>query len=199
MVGVPERGFNEEAVELGLGQCVGTGLLDGVLGGDNHKRAANSMAHTVDGDHTFFHHLEQCALGLGARAVDLVSENNRGEDRALVELEDALALVVDGHTRDVGGQQVRRELDARIGAIEGVGQCLREHRFTGAREVFEQHVAVGEHGRDDQADDVAFAENGLVDVANEFAEGILEPRCLFLGYGHGVESSFIPVIGCPSW
>ena len=152
LVGVADRGLHQEPVELGLGQPVGAGLLDRVLGGDHHERPADLVRHAVDGDPALLHHLEQRRLGLRRGAVDLVGEHDRGEDRAGVELEGALLLVVDRHAGDVGRQQVGRELDPGVRALHGVGERAGQHRLAGAREVLEQQVALGQQAGQRQPD-----------------------------------------------
>ena len=59
------------------------------------------------------HRLEQRSLRLRRGAVDLVGEEEVGEDRARQERELGAALVEDRGARHVGGHQVGRELDAR--------------------------------------------------------------------------------------
>ena len=59
------------------------------------------------------HRLEQRGLRLRRGAVDLVGEQEVGEDRAGAEDELGRPLVEDLRAGDVGGHQVRRELDAR--------------------------------------------------------------------------------------
>ena len=82
VVGVADRGLDEEPVELGLGQAVGAGLLDRVLGGEDDERLAHRVRHAVDRDPALLHDLQQRGLGLGRGAVDLVGEDDVGEDRA---------------------------------------------------------------------------------------------------------------------
>ena len=53
----------------------------------------------LDGDLLLLHRLEQRRLGLGGRAVDLVGEQQPGEERAGPELELARALVEDERAR----------------------------------------------------------------------------------------------------
>jgi hypothetical protein len=65
------------------------------------------------------HHLEQRALHLGRRAVDLVGEQQVGEHRAERGGEVAGLLVVDARADQVGRHQVGRELDA----LERAGSC----------------------------------------------------------------------------
>ena len=179
----------QEAVELRLGQLVGARLLDRVLRRDDQERAAHVVRDAVDGDARLLHDLEQRRLRLGRRAVDLVGEHDRGEDRAAVELEPVRRLVVDRDARDVGRQQVGRELDALARALHGGGERLREARLARAGGVLEQHVALGEHRGQHEADDLALAQHGLVDVVDEAGEGALEPGCLFGGHAHELSIS----------
>ena len=62
-----------------------------------------------DRDLVLLHRLEQAGLGLGRRPVDLVGEDQVGEDRSRLEPEDPLAALLDQDVRagDVGGHQVR--------------------------------------------------------------------------------------------
>jgi hypothetical protein len=74
------------------------------------------------GDRALLHRLEQRGLGLGRGAVDLVGQDEVGEDRARLELElrrPLLASVLDDvGADDVGGHQVGRELDAAEGQVQ---------------------------------------------------------------------------------
>ena len=83
--GVADRGLHEEAVQLGLGQRVGTGLLDGVLGRDDHEGLGGGAAHAVDRHLGLFHDLQKRGLGLGRGTVDLVGQDDLREDGAGVE------------------------------------------------------------------------------------------------------------------
>ncbi len=80
-----------EAIELRLGQRIGALLLDRVLRRENEQRPLEIEAHAVDRDLILLHRLEQRGLRLRRRAVDLVGEDDVGEDRALDEADDALA------------------------------------------------------------------------------------------------------------
>ena len=101
VVGVAERGAHHEAVELRLGQPVRAGLLDGVLRREHEEGHADLPRDAVDGDLALLHDLEQRGLRLRARPVDLVGEDDVGEDRAGVELERSGLLVVDRDAGDV--------------------------------------------------------------------------------------------------
>ena len=108
------------------------------------------------------------------------------EDRSGVELERALVLVVDRHPRHVGGQQVRRELDPGVAALDGVGQRPGEHRLARAREVLQQDVALRQQAGQRQAHHMALAKDGLLHVVGELVEGGLEPLGLFRADRHAV-------------
>ena len=64
--------LEEEAVELGLGQRVGTLLLQRVLRGEHVEGLLQGMGLSARRDAVLLHRLEQRRLGLGRRAVDLV-------------------------------------------------------------------------------------------------------------------------------
>ena len=184
VVRVAQRRLHEEAVELGLGQPVGAGLLDGVLGGDDHERVADLVGHTVDGDASLLHDLEQGRLRLGRGAVDLVGEHDVGEDRAGVEVEGRLGRVVDRHAGDVARQQVGGELDAAVAALHRAGHRPGQLGLARAGEVLQEQVPLGEHAGQRQADDVLLAEHGLVDVGDHLAERLGEPLGLVGGDCH---------------
>ena len=115
---IAERGLEEETVELRLGEREGALVLDRVLGRQQEERIRQRPGHAVDRHLALGHRLEQRGLRLRHRPVDLVDEDDVGEDRARPELEVARPLVVDGEARDVGRLEVRRALDPRRGAPE---------------------------------------------------------------------------------
>ena len=79
---VADLDHEHEAVDLRLGERVGPLLLDGVLRRHDDERLGERVGLVADGDLPLLHRLEQRALHLGRRAVDLVGEHEVGEDGA---------------------------------------------------------------------------------------------------------------------
>ncbi len=165
---VAERRAHEEAVELRLGKRERALELDRVLGRQQQERLRHRPGVAVDGDLPLRHRLEQRRLRLRHRAVDLVDEDDVGEDRAGAELEVPLALVEDREAGDVGRLQVGRALDARrLDAVDRLRDRARENRLRGAGDVFEQDVASAQERRQDELDPVALAVHDRLDVVEE--------------------------------
>ncbi len=103
-----------EAIKLRLGKIVGAFLFDGILRGEDKKERFEAIALVADRNLLFLHGLQKSRLRLGRRAVDLVGENDVGEDRAGHEHELAAAacrvLLDNLCTGDVRGHEIRREL-----------------------------------------------------------------------------------------
>ncbi len=164
----------EEAIELRLGQRVGALRLDGVLRGDDEERTPAAARDAVGGDRQILHRLEQRALRLGGRAVDLVGQEELREDRALVEDEAVFLLVEHVAAGDVARHQIGRELDALEGGAEHVREGAHEQRLAEAGHAFDEHVTAGEDGDERVQDEIVLAEEHLAGLAAEEIEAIAE-------------------------
>ena len=159
-----------ETVELGLGKRVGPFLLDGVLGGEHEERRLQGVGLAEHGDLVFLHRFQHRGLGFRGSAVDLVGKQQVGEYGALDELELALSaggFLDDVGAGDVGGHQVRGELDAVEGKVEGLRdggneQCLRE-----AGDAHQQGMAAGEEADSELLDHIFLADNRFAELAAE--------------------------------
>jgi hypothetical protein len=80
------------------------------------------MRHPVHRHLALLHGLQERSLGLGRRPVDLVRQEQVGEDRPRTELEAGRAGIEDRGAGDVGRHEVGRELDS----LEVEIQHLRE-------------------------------------------------------------------------
>ena len=142
--------LEEEAVELRLGERVGALGLDRVLRRQHQERARHLVGGAADRDLALLHHLEQRGLDLGRRAVDLVGQQEVGEDRPELGAELAVVGLPDAGADEVGGDEVGRELDAAEGAAEHVGERPHGQRLGEAGHALEQDVAAGQQ-RDEHA------------------------------------------------
>ncbi len=154
---------HQEAVELRLGQRVRALELDRVLRGDHEEWRLEREALALDGDLRLLHRLEQRALRLGRGPVDLVGEEQVGEDGAAAELEPPLALVEEEAAGDVAGQEIGRELDALEAEIERLGDEPGDERLGQARVVLDEDVAIGEDAREDVLEHVRLADDDLAE------------------------------------
>ncbi len=107
--------LEQEPIELCLRQRVRALHFQGILRGQHDVGRSNLVALAADGDTPLLHRLEQGALRLGSRSIDLIGEHDPCEDGARPEL-DAVTTTRRGldhvRTDDVSGHQIRRELDA---------------------------------------------------------------------------------------
>ena len=76
------RDADGEAIELRGGEREGAVVLEGVHRGEDQERLRQHVRRAVDRDLPLGHDLEEGRLGLRRRAVDLVGEEDVGEDRA---------------------------------------------------------------------------------------------------------------------
>ena len=161
---VAEVHLDEEAVDLRLGQREGAAELDRVLGGQHDEGRGQGVGDPVDGDLALLHGLEQRRLRLGGGPVDLVGEEDLGEDRALAELELGGLEVEDRDPGDVPGEQVGCELEPLEVAAGGPGHCLGEHRLAHPGHVLDEHVAAAEEGEHAELDLLLLAHDHRADA-----------------------------------
>ena len=152
LVWIAEGGADEEAVELRLREQERPFLLDRVLRRDQEEGAGEMARCAVDGDLELRHRLEQRGLRLRHRAVDLVDEDDVGEDGAGPELEVARLLVEDREAGHVGRLQIGCALDpCGARSVDALRERAGEHRLGGSRHVLEEDVAVArECGQDER-------------------------------------------------
>ena len=100
--GETEADAHQEAVQLGLRQRTGTHLVQAVLRGNDEKRLRQQVTGAVNTDAANGHRLQQCALGTGACAVDLISQQNLAEKWPGLKTEFRGARVEDIDAGEVG-------------------------------------------------------------------------------------------------
>ncbi len=148
--GVTDQHLEHKAVHLGFGQRIGAFGFDRVLRRQHQEWVGHAEGLAADGHLALLHHFQQGALHLGRGAVDLIGQQQVGEDRAERGVELAGFLVVDPRAHQVGGHQVGGELDALELAADGLGQGFDRHGFGQAGHAFDQDMAARQQG-DDQA------------------------------------------------
>jgi hypothetical protein len=179
---IEHQDLHEEAIELGFGKRVGAFHLDGILRGHHQEWRFEFMRCGAAGNGAFLHGFEQCGLRFRSGAVDLVGEDEVGEDGAGLKAEGFRAAIVrfDNHTSDdVGGHEVRSELDARIFEVQDAAERSEQRGFAEAGYAFEQNVAAGEEADEDAIDHLLLADDDFADLIAhliEVAGGELEGR-----------------------
>jgi hypothetical protein len=143
----PHVDAQQEAVELGLGKRERARMLHRVLGGGHEERCRQRVGASVDGDLPLGHRLEQGRLGARRGSVDLVDEDERGEQRAGTERERAGSLVEHVDAGDLCGQQVGCALDATCAQPRGRREPAHGGGLARTGDILDQHVSLTEHGQ----------------------------------------------------
>ena len=149
------------------GQGVRALGLDRVLGREDEERVRDRVGLVADRDLALLHHLEQRALDLGRRAVDLVGEEEVREDGPERGRELARLLVVDPGPDEVRRHEVGRELDPLEVAADRLRERLDRHRLGEARHALDEQVAAGEQGDEHPLEQVVLADDDLLDLVQE--------------------------------
>ena len=165
---VAERGPEEEAVELRLGQRERPLLLDRVLRREDEERIGELTGHAVDRHLPLRHRLEQRGLRLRHRAVDLVDEDDVREHRARAKFELAVALVEDREAGDVGRLQIRGALHAgRRRSLDRARDRPGEDRLRRPGHVLEKDMTPAEERCEDELDLLRLPADDRLDVRDE--------------------------------
>ena len=163
------RAGNRYARAGGSGRAATSGEGEGprevlrVLRGDDEEGLGQGNRLPVEGDLSLVHGLEKSGLRPGARAVDLVGQEDVREDGALAKHELALALVVHADAEHVARQEVARELDATCRSPPtGLGESPGEGRLANARHILDEQVPTTEERDQCELDRVLLAFQGAL-------------------------------------
>ncbi len=174
--GVADVDPHQEAVHLGLGERMGPVILEGVLGRDHHEGSGERVGLVIQRDLRLVHRLQQAGLGLGAGPVDLIGQDDVGEQGARLELEGPRLGAPDADPEDVGGEQVAGELDPLEGAPERAGQSLGKRGLPHPRHIFDEEVAPSEERDEGEPDLVRLAHQHPLELGPEAGEGCVGDR-----------------------
>ena len=169
-IGVAEMHPHQEAVELRFRKRKRANLVGRILCRDHEKWLRQVASLAFRGDLVFFHGLEERALGLRGRSIDLVSQDHLVEDRPGMELESAILAVEYRDADDVGRQQIAGELDALKSESERCRKRMRQHRLADARHVLDQQMAPCQEARDGEPDLPLLAQDDIADLGNDAFE-----------------------------
>jgi hypothetical protein len=123
----------------------------------------------ADRDLLLLHDLEQRGLDLGRRAVDLVREQEVAEYGPELGLERPGVGAVDARAHQVGGHEVRGELEPLERSAQHIRDGLDRERLREPGHALEQHVAAGQQGHEQPLEHPLLADDDALD---------LEQRCL---------------------
>ncbi len=115
---------------------------------------------------------------LGGRPVDLVGQDDVGEDRASKELELAdaggLVLLDDLGAGDVRGHQVGGELDPVVAEVQSIGQGVDHQRLGQSGHADQEAVAAGEDGDEQLLEHLFLADDDLGHLRAKAIVGVAE-------------------------
>ena len=158
---IPQRQLHKEAVKLRLGQRERSVRFDGVLRRHHDIGLRQREGLAVDRDLAFLHDLQKRGLTAVDGTVDLIRKNHVREQRPAAEFKRALFLIIIMDPRQIGGQNVRRELDALELAADAAGEGSEQHRFSRPRQILQQNVTGGDQADADPPDRVLLADDDL--------------------------------------
>ena len=168
--------LHQEAIELRLGQRIGSLRLDRVLRRDHDERRGKRARDAVDGHLMVLHGLEQRRLRLGGRAVDFVSKEKLAENRTRDERERALLAVQDARSRDVARHEIRRELQALEARARHLGERARDQGFAQTRRAFDEDMTARDRSDEQAEDEVFLTDHHLRHLRADAPERGLEDR-----------------------
>src|SRR5882762_9594869 len=167
--GIAHFDAHQETVELRFRQGIGAVMLDRILRGDHEKRLRQRERFAVDGDLRFVHGFKKRGLRARGGAVDFVSEDHVGENRAGTKFKITRLGIVDADAENIAGEQVRRELDALKTAVKGFCERLCESGLADAGNVFDEQMTARDQR---QLDGVFLAVDGARDGALELRDDL---------------------------
>ena len=144
-IGIADANLHQETIELRFRQRIRSFELHRILRGENGEGIGEEMAGPVDGHLQFFHGFEQRGLRARRHAVDLVHEQQIGEDRTAVQAKAAGGRLEDIAAENVGGNQIGRALHALELQTENVRERFHRQRLRQTRHALDERVAAREH------------------------------------------------------
>jgi hypothetical protein len=118
------------------------------------------------------HHLEHRRLHLRRRAVDLVGEHEVGDHGPELDVELLPPLPVDTRAEDVGGHEVRGELQARERAPHHLRHRLHRQGLRDTRHALQEEVAAGQEADEHPLDQPVLTDDHALDLEDDALEAL---------------------------
>jgi hypothetical protein len=187
--------LKEEAIHLRFRQRIGAFHLDRILRRQHHERMLQAMQLAAHGDTLLLHRFQQRRLCLGRGAIDFIGQNDIGEYRTALKLENLSPRGIVGE--HVGAGNVRRheiggELDPRETKTQDLTETAHHQGFAQARHAFEQTVAAADQCDEDLLDQLLVADDCPRHLRFQFVEGTARPRHALFDLRYGFHNSSFP-------
>ena len=132
------------------------------------------MGHAVDSNLTLLHRLQERSLGLRCGAVDLVGEDELGDDGTGPVFEAAGLLVEDVDPGHVAGEEIGSELDALEGAADRTRNRFGQDRLADPGDVLDEDVTATEQCDEHEEHLMPLADDDSLDVIADQARDSLD-------------------------
>ena len=116
------------------------------------------------------HHLEQSALHLRRRTVDLVGEEEVAEDRAFLGVEASRVRPVDPRSDEVARDEIGRELDALEAAAEHGSSRLDRQRLREPGNALDQQMPARDEADEHALEHLVLAGDDSLDLDKRLLE-----------------------------
>ena len=157
LIRIAQRKAQQKAIQLSLGKRKRPLHLHRILRSNDEERRLQRIGHAVCGHLAFLHALQQGRLGAWRSTVDLIRQKDLGEHCTFPKHEFAGFRVGDADTYQVGGQQIRRELDAVKAGIQSVCQTPGKGSLSCAGNVIQQHMTAAQQRSQHLINNILFA------------------------------------------
>jgi hypothetical protein len=164
LVGVRQVDLQQKPVTLRLGQVVDTVGFDGILRGQHQERFGKGETPAADAHLSFGHRLQQSGLHLGRCAVDLVGQDDVAEYRPQFDVEGLRRRPPHPGPEDVGGHQVRGELQTTKCAAHHRRHGAHRERLGDARHALQQNVPTGKQADEQPLQHPVLAYHNMFDL-----------------------------------
>src|SRR5579883_18877 len=156
----------QEPVELGFRKREGSFVFDRVLSSQDDKWLGKSIGRAVNRHLSLFHTFEERRLCLRSGSINLIGQDDLGDDRAGAILELLLTLIVDRNAGHIAWEEVWGELNASKCAADRAGKSLGEDGLPDAGNVLDQHVSLAEQRDKSELDFVVLPDDDLFDITD---------------------------------